>query len=1107
MKHYITKHKAFQLLVLLMMMTTTAWGAETYKLEQVTSVAAGEKYVFEQSRHVMNNTVSSSALQTRTSYNTTGLSGTETYVWTLETATGGYYMKNVSLSSGSYLNNSSSTSVSLGSKSSIWTFTFQSDNTVLIQNKSNNRFLGYTSETSFVYKAYANSNLSSYDHAIKVYKLVEESTDPVDPSVSFASNPFEIAVGATNTNAITKPSDLTVSYSSSDASVASVDASTGAVTGNAIGTATITASWNAVANKYNAGSVSYTVNVKGNAGLAYANASLEKTVNDANFTNPLTNPNNLTVTYSSSNTSVATVDNTGEVTIEGTGTATITATFAGNVSYIAGDASYTLTVTNPNAGQLVFVQTSSTAGTLTGIPSVPTGVTATFENTYKNNKEQLTSGNSMTLTISGLPANYKVTGITLEVKNNKSSGNGTATATIGSAALGTMNISGLGDTYQEKAMTITPTFASADLLITISATQNSVYCDKFVIDYEISNRITPPTFSPSGGQVAYGTQVTLTQNEADMIMYTTDGSAPSYAESNGNVYSTPIAITADMTIRAIAIDADENESEVATAVYTLIRPAAPIFSPNGGQVAYGTTVTITAPAGCFVNYTTDGSDPTTSSTATLTDGNTATVTINADMTIRAISIDGNALESSEASATYTILHPNAPTFSPTGGQVTEGTTVTITAPTGCTILYTTDGTDPYESSTAIEVENTTATVTINETTTIKAVALDANLIPSTVAEATFTVKGLATAVYRKVKEDEILTSGEYLIVYEDGNVAFNGGLTTLDAANNTIDVEIDNEEIESNPTTDAAAFTLTVTATKNQSNQITSITGTIKSASGYYIGKTNNDNGMNTSTSTAYSHEFDINTGDETQRADIESSAGAFLRYNDTSGQKRFRYFKSATYASQNVIHLYKKVPVITVSALGYGTMYYGDRNLIVPEGVRAHALTTNGNQLVITKTYAASDVIPAGTAVMLVETTQPYSKQQLRFVSTHTTGTAPADNYLQGTDEEEIIDDAGYKYYMLTTKSGVLGFYWQQGSDEGTAIMNAAHKAYLRVPTGAGIKGFTFDNLVTGITAINGNGNTNGNDGWYTLDGRRLSGPPTQQGIYIHNGRKEVVK
>ncbi|MBP3259930.1 MAG: hypothetical protein J6M01_02400, partial [Prevotella sp.] len=29
----------------------------------------------------------------------------------------------------------------------------------------------------------------------------------------------------------------------------------------------------------------------------------------------------------------------------------------------------------------------------------------------------------------------------------------------------------------------------------------------------------------------------------------------------------------------------------------------------------------------------------------------------------------------------------------------------------------------------------------------------------------------------------------------------------------------------------------------------------------------------------------------------------------------------------------------------------------------------------------------------------------------------------------------------------------------------------------------------------------------WYTLDGRRLSGKPTQKGLYIHNGRKEVLK
>jgi len=29
----------------------------------------------------------------------------------------------------------------------------------------------------------------------------------------------------------------------------------------------------------------------------------------------------------------------------------------------------------------------------------------------------------------------------------------------------------------------------------------------------------------------------------------------------------------------------------------------------------------------------------------------------------------------------------------------------------------------------------------------------------------------------------------------------------------------------------------------------------------------------------------------------------------------------------------------------------------------------------------------------------------------------------------------------------------------------------------------------------------------WYTLDGKRLSGKPTQKGLYVRNGRKVVVK
>lgn len=64
----------------------------------------------------------------------------------------------------------------------------------------------------------------------------------------------------------------------------------------------------------------------------------------------LTNPNNLTVTYSSSDTNVATVDAEGNVTAVGAGEATITASFAGNDNYLAGEASYTITVTKKDAG-------------------------------------------------------------------------------------------------------------------------------------------------------------------------------------------------------------------------------------------------------------------------------------------------------------------------------------------------------------------------------------------------------------------------------------------------------------------------------------------------------------------------------------------------------------------------------------------------------------------------------------------------------------------------------------------------------------------------------------------------------------------------------------
>lgn len=87
------------------------------------------------------------------------------------------------------------------------------------------------------------------------------------------------------------------------------------------------------------------------AGLSYPETEVN-VVRGIEYTLPvLTNPNNLLVSYSSSEPTVATVDDTtGAVTIVGIGTTIITAESAETTEYNAGKAQYTLTVTLKDPG-------------------------------------------------------------------------------------------------------------------------------------------------------------------------------------------------------------------------------------------------------------------------------------------------------------------------------------------------------------------------------------------------------------------------------------------------------------------------------------------------------------------------------------------------------------------------------------------------------------------------------------------------------------------------------------------------------------------------------------------------------------------------------------
>src|SRR6185503_7738561 len=90
-----------------------------------------------------------------------------------------------------------------------------------------------------------------------------------------------------------------------------------------------------------------------------------------------------------------------------------------------------------------------------------------------------------------------------------------------------------------------------------------------------------------------------------------------------------------VTFKAIAVASGFANSAVGSAAYTLTVPptaATPTFSPAAGAVAAGSTVTLsTTTAGASIYYTTDGTDPGTSSTPY-----TAPIAITAAVTIKAI---------------------------------------------------------------------------------------------------------------------------------------------------------------------------------------------------------------------------------------------------------------------------------------------------------------------------------------------------------------------------------------------------------------------------------------------------------------------------------------
>ena len=160
--------------------------------------------------------------------------------------------------------------------------------------------------------------------------------------------------------------------------------------------------------------------------------------------------------------------------------------------------------------------------------------------------------------------------------------------------------------------------------------------------------------------------------------------------------------------------------------------ATPEFSIESGAVNSGTSVTITcSTVGAKIYYTTDGSDPTASSTEY-----TEAISVTEAVTLKAIAVKNGMNDSAVASASYTIKGTVAsPEFSVASGAVNSGTSVTISCATdGAKIYYTTGGTEPTASSTEYKVA-----ISVTEAVTLKAIAVKDGMNDSAVASVSYTI--------------------------------------------------------------------------------------------------------------------------------------------------------------------------------------------------------------------------------------------------------------------------------------------------------------------------------------------------------------------------------
>jgi alpha-tubulin suppressor-like RCC1 family protein len=208
------------------------------------------------------------------------------------------------------------------------------------------------------------------------------------------------------------------------------------------------------------------------------------------------------------------------------------------------------------------------------------------------------------------------------------------------------------------------------------------------------------------------------------VRYTLTGVDPTV--SDATVPPGGVVLDQSGTVKAKAWSPTLGESNVATGVYVLSAQP-PTFSPAAAAYEIEQVVAINSPTpGATIRYTTNGTDPTASSTLYV---NPIAVIVSTQIRARAFKA---GIEDSEVAQGYFTLQVPAPTYSPGRGKYTSAQNVSVSVPPNSEVRYTTNGSDPTISSPLF-----VSPMTISTATTLKVKAFRTGWSPSMTRTATY----------------------------------------------------------------------------------------------------------------------------------------------------------------------------------------------------------------------------------------------------------------------------------------------------------------------------------------------------------------------------------